>query len=115
MAVYDTDPPVIAIAAGLISANEADTNGEPANVVDGLFAIARSINHLAAVISDLRLGDSIDHVAEAAARIAHGGDDEPTGLEALSMAVNGGRAGDNWPSLRGAITELAAAIRYGQS
>ena len=47
MAVYDTDPPVMAIAAGLVSPNEADTNGEPANVVDGLFAIARAIDRLA--------------------------------------------------------------------
>ena len=50
MAVYDTDPPVVAIAAGLISANEADTNGEPANVVDGLFAIARAIDRLAEAV-----------------------------------------------------------------
>lgn len=50
MPVYDTDPPVIAIAAGLISPNEADTNGEPANVVDGLFAIARAIDGLAAAM-----------------------------------------------------------------
>ena len=47
MAVYDTDPPAVAIAAGLISPNETDSNGEPANVVDGLFAIARAIDHLA--------------------------------------------------------------------
>ena len=50
MPVYDTDPPVIAIAAGLISPNEADSNGEPANVVDGLFAIARAIDGLAQAI-----------------------------------------------------------------
>jgi hypothetical protein len=47
MAVYDTDPPAVAIAAGLITPNETDTNGEPANVVDGLFAIARAIDRLA--------------------------------------------------------------------
>lgn len=29
------------------SPNESDSNGEPANVVDGLFAIARAINKLA--------------------------------------------------------------------
>lgn len=58
-----------AIRSALISPNEADSNSEPANVVDGLFAIARAI----------------DHLADAAARIAHGGDGEPTGLEAVSM------------------------------
>jgi len=54
MAVYDTDPPAAAIAAGLISPNEADANGEPANVVDGLFAIARAIGELTAAIRDVQ-------------------------------------------------------------
>ena len=48
--VYDTDPPAAVIAAGLISPNEADSNGEAANVVDGLFAIARAIDGLAAAM-----------------------------------------------------------------
>ena len=52
MAVYDTDPPAVAIAAGLVSPNETDTNGEPANVVDGLFAIARAIDRLAQATFD---------------------------------------------------------------
>lgn len=34
----------------LVSPNEADSNGEPANVVDGLFAIARAIDRLAGVL-----------------------------------------------------------------
>jgi hypothetical protein len=75
-----------ALRATLISPNEADSNGEPANVADGLFAIARSIDHLAAAVT----------------RIAHGGLEEPTGLEALSMTINGGRDG-SWPSVTGAI------------
>ena len=41
-AVYDT----------LISPNEVDRNFESANVVDGLFAIARSIVRLAKAIED---------------------------------------------------------------
>jgi uncharacterized protein Yka (UPF0111/DUF47 family) len=36
-----------AIRATLISPNESDRNLEAANVVDGLFAIARAINRLA--------------------------------------------------------------------
>lgn len=36
-----------AIEATLVSPNESDANGEAANVVDGLFAIARAIHDLA--------------------------------------------------------------------
>jgi hypothetical protein len=39
-----------ALQSTLISPNEADSNSEPANVVDGLFAIARAIDHLADAI-----------------------------------------------------------------
>ena len=39
-----------AIREVFISPNEADRNFEPANVVDGLFAIARALNRLAAAI-----------------------------------------------------------------
>jgi hypothetical protein len=52
--ILDTDPPVIALAAiaqGLTSPNEMDINGEPANVVDGLFAIARAIQRLADAVA----------------------------------------------------------------
>ena len=34
------------------SPNEVDVNLEPANVVDGLFAIARAINNLAKAIKE---------------------------------------------------------------
>jgi len=37
----------------LISPNESDSNLEPANVVDGLFAIARAIAKLANVMSTM--------------------------------------------------------------
>jgi hypothetical protein len=39
-----------ALQSTLISPNEADSNSEPANVVDGLFVIARAIEHLADAI-----------------------------------------------------------------
>ena len=39
-----------ALGAALISPNEHDSNGEVANVVDGLFAIARAISELAAAV-----------------------------------------------------------------
>jgi len=38
--------------------NEVDSNGEPANLVDGLFAIARSIDRLAEAVD--RLADEYD-------------------------------------------------------
>ncbi len=41
------DPVAIAILEVLRSPNEGDSNGEAANIVDGLFAIARAIDHLA--------------------------------------------------------------------
>lgn len=42
-----------ALRATLISPNECDQNLEPANAVDGLFAIARSINSLAKAVTAL--------------------------------------------------------------
>jgi hypothetical protein len=43
-----------AIRGALISPNESDPNGEAANVVDGLFAIARAIEQLAGRSNDPR-------------------------------------------------------------
>lgn len=54
--ILDTDPPTVAIAAGLVSPNESDRNGEPANVVDGLYAIARAVDRLADTV-----GTRCDH------------------------------------------------------
>jgi hypothetical protein len=44
------NPVAKAIGYALVSPNEGDSNGEAANVVDGLFAIARAIDNLAAVM-----------------------------------------------------------------
>lgn len=54
MAIKTTnqDPIARAIWATLESANECDSNLEPANVVDGLFAIARSISKLADAVQE---------------------------------------------------------------
>ena len=41
-----------AIRDSCISPNETDSNLEPANVVDGLFSIARAIDRLAAAIDN---------------------------------------------------------------
>jgi hypothetical protein len=50
------------LSNGFHSANESDRNGETANVVDGLFAIARAIDRLgnsvlAASLPPTRAGD----------------------------------------------------------
>ena len=42
-----------ALIETLISANEPDSNLEAANVVDGLFAIARAIRYLADTMDDI--------------------------------------------------------------
>jgi hypothetical protein len=41
------------IYEALVSPNELDRNGEPANPTDGLFAIARAITKLADAVEDL--------------------------------------------------------------
>lgn len=40
------------LLAGLMTPNELDRNGEPANLVDGLFAIARALDRIAAALRD---------------------------------------------------------------
>jgi hypothetical protein len=47
------NPLADAIRATLISPNETDSNLEPANVVDGLFAIARALNRISVSLDDL--------------------------------------------------------------
>jgi hypothetical protein len=39
----------------LITPNEGDSNGEPANVVDGLFAIARALGEIADALNELTI------------------------------------------------------------
>lgn len=70
MTIYDTDTPATAIAGAFVSPNETDSNGEAANVVDGLFAIARAINRLADVVeiadNNRHLDpDSVNHLGRA--------------------------------------------------
>ena len=57
MPIFDTDPPTMAIASlamCLSSPQELDRNGEPANVVDGLYAIARAVEAVCGELADLR-------------------------------------------------------------
>jgi hypothetical protein len=53
-----TDTTAAALRATLISPNESDQNLEPANVVDGLFAIARAMNRVAESLRKLGLADA---------------------------------------------------------
>ena len=55
MVVTDRDQLAKAILDTLISPNEADRNMEAANVVDGLFAIARAIHRLAQAVEQADL------------------------------------------------------------
>ena len=90
-----------AIRSTLVSPNESDSNGESANVVDGLFAIARAIENLATAVT----------------RVSHGDVHGPAGLEMLSMAINGeGTPGANpvTAAIREGFGDLAEAIRDGQ-
>lgn len=43
-----------ALRAVLVSPNEIDSNFEPANVVDGLFAIARALDRVAEALQEAR-------------------------------------------------------------
>lgn len=65
-----------AVYDAFISPNESDRNMEPANVVDGLFAIARSIAHLANAIRDVN-NPSYRNELAAQAFINAGKEDSP--------------------------------------
>jgi hypothetical protein len=58
MTTSDLEKVARAIKASLISPNEADSSGEPANIVDGLFAIARAIDRLASATWSLGTGNA---------------------------------------------------------
>jgi hypothetical protein len=58
MTTRDKDPVASALIETLISPNESDSNLEAANVVDGLFAIARALNKVALALRDLGNGDA---------------------------------------------------------
>lgn len=55
-----------AIVDAGVTPRESDRNGEPANIVDGLFAIARSIDRLAGAIE--ASGDGVVNVRVAAGK-----------------------------------------------
>lgn len=95
------DRTAAALTATLISPNEIDSNMEPANVVDGLFAIARAVHHLAdAVTGESAKADKRSEIMTNAIRsISHGGMSGPTSLEMLSMAINGEGAPGRNPGL----------------
>lgn len=47
-----------ALRTALISPNEADRNMEPANIVDGLFAIPRALEHVATATDRLGMSNA---------------------------------------------------------
>ena len=82
------DTTAAAINAVGISPNESDSNGEPANLVDGLFAIARALQGLTYQVKQLGVGDTdgMGAVEFAAVRVA-------TALNGVAAAIDttGGR------------------------
>lgn len=48
--MYDTDKLARAIEFALTSPNEMDSNMETANIVDGVYRLARAIEHLAKAV-----------------------------------------------------------------
>jgi hypothetical protein len=63
----------MALVATLISPNEGDRNGESANVVDGLFAIARAIDGLSKAVRESESNSEPDRQDEQAARLQRTG------------------------------------------
>jgi len=94
---------VDALTATLISPNELDTNFEAANVVDGLFAIARELHNVAEAIreSDRRASESPVRMVKATAGIHERyGDDDQLGrfIDAIERATGrtAKRASSGW-------------------
>ena len=55
-----------------VSPNESDSNMEAANVVDGLFAIARAINRLSSTIETTFSSAKVGHALDGLASIKYG-------------------------------------------
>lgn len=79
-----SQPTAAAIREALISPNEHDQNLEPANVVDGLFAIARALHAVARELRDLGNGDA----ATPMGAIEAFGDHIGQKLDALTQAID---------------------------
>jgi hypothetical protein len=59
-----SDATARAMTEALVSPNETDANLEPANVTDGLFAIARSIDRLGTNGADTNVRNGLALVAD---------------------------------------------------
>jgi hypothetical protein len=96
-----------------MSAGEDDTSGD--RIACALGAIADATHHLAENVWEYRKTseENADRLATAITRIAYGGS-EPTGLEALSMAVNGTGDPGSFPlttAIGDGFREIAEAVR----
>ena len=61
---------------------------------------------------DHKITEAIDGLSEAVRAVAHGGTDQPTGLEALAMAIAGeGRRTPISEAVTNAGDEIASAVR----
>jgi hypothetical protein len=86
-----------ALVATLISSNETTDGKQPANMVDGLFAIARAIESLAVHVKYLGVGDAATTMGA---------------IEYLATTVEGGssRIADVGDAIAGAIEKLAVKV-----
>jgi hypothetical protein len=93
-----------------------DTSGD--RIASSLAAIADAIHHLAEYVWEYRKTseENADKLATAITRIAYGGS-ESTGLEALSMTVNGTGDPGSFPlttAIGDGFAAIAEAIREGR-
>lgn len=72
----------------LISPNEADSNLEPANVVDGLYAIARALRAVAKAIEELGTNDAMYPSGAKPGAIELLAEEIRNGFTSLSTAIN---------------------------
>lgn len=85
----------VAIENAFMSTSEYDGEGSPATMVDGLFAIARSIGQLADAVKEANGPDSgTRQLARAVVRLGNGDANTPFGaIESLSMQLREGLDG----------------------
>lgn len=71
------DPVVVAATQAFVSPNEQDLNGEPANIVDALFALTRAVARLGIQEADTDKGAIEGHTFEVRA-----------GMEAIAAGLH---------------------------
>jgi hypothetical protein len=100
-----------------VSAGEDDTPLD--RIAEAMGAVADATHHLAENVWEHKKAteESAEIVAEAITRVSHGSVSGPTGLELLSMAVNGSGDPGHFPlteAISDGFREIAEAVREGR-